>query len=116
MLNEGRRLAEEGVDVVIGLVETHGREETEAQIGTLQVVPRRAIERGGGILNEMDVDAIIARNPAVVLVDELAHTNAPGSPRARRWEDVDVLRTAGIDVIATLNIQHIAELGASSRA
>jgi two-component system sensor histidine kinase KdpD len=110
MLREGHRLKSSGSDVVIGLVETHGRTDTEAQVGDLEVIPRRSFDYRGVAVDEMDVDAILARGPAVVLVDELAHTNAPGSARAKRWEDVDVLRGAGIDVIATLNIQHLESL------
>jgi two-component system, OmpR family, sensor histidine kinase KdpD len=107
MLHEGRRLKAEGVDVVVGLVETHGRAETEAAIGDLECVPRRIVEYKGRALEEMDTDAIIARRPAVCLVDELAHTNVPGSAREKRWMDVEALRDAGIDAIATLNVQHL---------
>jgi two-component system, OmpR family, sensor histidine kinase KdpD len=110
MLNEGRRLMAAGVDVVCGYVETHGREETAVQIGDLEVIPRQQISYRGVVVEEMDVDAILARRPAVCLVDELAHTNVPGSEREKRWEDVEVLRDAGIDVISTLNIQHLESL------
>ncbi len=110
MLNEGRRLMAAGVDVVCGYVETHGREETADQIGDLEVIPRQQISYRGVVVEEMDVDAILARKPAVCLVDELAHTNVPGSEREKRWEDVEVLRDAGIDVISTLNIQHLESL------
>jgi two-component system sensor histidine kinase KdpD len=95
---------------VAGFVETHGRPETEAQIGDLEVVPRRHVPYHGVTIEEMDTDAIIARKPEIVLVDELAHTNAPGSPREKRYEDVGLLRDAGIDVISTLNIQHLDSL------
>jgi two-component system sensor histidine kinase KdpD len=110
MLNEGRRRAERGTDVVVGYVETHGRVHTAAQLEGLRVVPRRQVEYRGATLEEMDVDAILALQPAVALVDELAHTNAPGSGHAKRWEDVEQLRDAGIEVITTLNIQHLESL------
>ncbi len=110
MLAEGRRLRAEGHDVVIGLVETHGRPETGAQIGSLEVIPRTQISYRGVTIEDMDTDAILARKPEVVLVDELAHTNPPGSIRAKRYEDVQLLRDAGIDVISTLNIQHLDSL------
>src|SRR5947209_11816072 len=110
MLQEGQRLRTQGVDVVIGLVETHGRAETAALIGNLEPVPRRRIEYRGVVLEEMDIDAILARHPTVVLVDELAHTNAPGSRHEKRYQDVEDLLRAGIHVIATLNIQHLESL------
>ena len=110
MLNEGRRLKAAGVDVVCGYVETHGREETADQIGDLEVIPRKQISYRSVVVEEMDVDAILARKPAVCLVDELAHTNVPGSEREKRWEDVEVLRDARIDVISTINIQHLESL------
>ncbi|HWK80579.1 MAG TPA: hypothetical protein VNP95_07415 [Thermomicrobiales bacterium] len=110
MLREAHRLREEGRDVVVGFVETHGRAETAAQVGDLEVVPRTAIDYRGVRVEEMDTDAILARKPEIAIVDELAHTNAPGSPREKRWEDVEVLRDAGVDVISALNVQHIASL------
>ncbi len=110
MLQEGHRLKRRGVDVVIGIVETHGRADTAAQIGDLEQVARRKIEYRGVTLEEMDLDAILARRPAIVLVDELAHTNAPGSRNAKRYQDVDELLRAGINVISTLNIQHLESL------
>ena len=110
MLEEGNRRRGRGTDVVIGFVETHGRPHTQAQIRDLPVVPRRAISYRGGLLEEMDTDAVLARHPAVALVDELAHTNVPGSRNAKRWQDVQELREAGIDVISTVNIQHLASL------
>ena len=110
MLNEGHRRRERGADVVVGLVETHGRQRTAEQIGDLEVVPRRTVEHRGSALAEMDVDAVLRRHPDVVLVDELAHTNAPGSRNEKRWEDVDELLDAGIDVISTVNIQHLESL------
>jgi two-component system, OmpR family, sensor histidine kinase KdpD len=110
MLQEGQRLKRQEVDVVIGFVETHGRAETAAQIGDLEQVPRRRIEYRGVVLEEMDLDAILARHPTVALVDELAHTNAPGSRNAKRYQDVEELLRAGINVISTLNIQHLESL------
>jgi two-component system sensor histidine kinase KdpD len=110
MLQEARRLKRQGVDVVIGIVETHKRAETQAQIGDLEQVPRRTIEYRGVTLEEMDLDAVLTRHPSVVLVDELAHTNAPGSRNAKRYQDIDELIRAGINVISTLNIQHLESL------
>jgi two-component system sensor histidine kinase KdpD len=110
MLGEGRRLRAEGHDVVVGYVETHGRPETEAQIGDLDIIPRAQIPYRGVTIEEMDTDAILVRRPEIVLVDELAHTNPPGTVHAKRYEDVQVLRDAGIDVITTLNIQHLESL------
>ena len=110
MLEEANRRRDRGTDVVIGFVETHGRSQTAAQIRDLPAVPRRVIAYRGGLLEEMDVDAVLARRPAVALVDELAHTNVPGSRNAKRWQDVAELLEAGIDVISTLNIQHLASL------
>ncbi len=107
MLGEGHRRAERGTDVVVGLVETHGRQHTAEMVGALEVVPRRVLEHRGVAFTEMDVDAVLARRPAVALVDELAHTNVPGSRHAKRWEDVEELLEAGIDVVTTLNIQHL---------
>lgn len=107
MLHEGQRLRSLGVDVVCGLIETHGREETAAQIDELEVIPRRQTSHRGVQLEEMDTDAILQRHPEVCLIDELAHTNAPGSPRTKRWQDVELLRDAGIDVLSTLNVQHL---------
>jgi two-component system sensor histidine kinase KdpD len=107
MLQEGQRLKRQGVDVVIGLVETHGRAETAVQMADLEQVPRRRIEYRGVALEEMDLDAILARRPQVVLVDELAHTNAPGSAHAKRYQDVEELLRQGIHVITTMNVQHI---------
>jgi two-component system sensor histidine kinase KdpD len=110
MLHAARRLKAEGVDVVIGLVETHNRAETIAAIGDLEVIPVRHVDYRGVTVEEMDIEAILARQPATCLVDELAHTNAPGSEREKRWQDVEVIRDAGIDVMATLNIQHLESL------
>jgi Osmosensitive K+ channel histidine kinase len=110
MLREGNDLLKKGIDVVIGLLETHGRQETEAQMGSLQAIPKNAIQYRGTTLEEMDLEAIKARNPEVVLVDELAHTNVPGSANAKRYEDVLELLNAGISVISTMNVQHLESL------
>jgi two-component system sensor histidine kinase KdpD len=110
MLNEGRRRAERGTDVVIGFVETHGRARTAEQIAGLAVVPRKRIDYRGTSFEEMDVDAVLERMPTVALVDELAHTNVPGSRNEKRWQDVEELLAAGIDVISTVNIQHLESM------
>ncbi len=110
MLQEGNRLRRQGVDVVIGFVEAHGRAETIAQIGELEQVPRRKIEYRGIVLEEMDLDAVLKRRPTIALVDELAHTNAPGSRNPKRYQDVQEILRAGINVITTLNIQHLESL------
>ena len=110
MLGEGRRARDRGADVVIGYVETHGRANTAAQIGDLEVVPRRQMTYRGARFEEMDVDAILARKPERVLVDELAHTNVPGSRNEKRWQDIDELLDAGISVISTVNVQHLESL------
>ena len=110
MLREGQRLKKQGVDVVIGIVETHGRAETLEQIADLEVVPPRIVEYRGVKLREMDLDAILARRPTVCLVDELAHTNVPGSKHSKRYQDVEELLFAGIHVITTVNIQHLESL------
>ena len=111
MLEEGRRLAAEGHEVVIAIVETHGRAATAAQAEGLEVIPRREVAHRGVALAEMDLDAVLARHPRIALVDELAHTNAPGSTNEKRWQDVEAILGAGIDVITTVNVQHIASLG-----
>ena len=111
MLEEGRRLAAEGHEVVIAIVETHGRAATAAQAEGLEVIPRREVAHRGVALEEMDLDAVLARHPRIALVDELAHTNAPGSTNEKRWQDVEAILDAGIDVITTVNVQHIASLG-----
>jgi two-component system sensor histidine kinase KdpD len=111
MLDEGRRRSERGTaDVVVGLVETHNRPKTIAQLTGLEIVPRKTIEYRGQRFDEMDVDAILARRPAVALVDELAHTNVPGSRNSKRWQDIAELLDAGINVISTVNIQHLESL------
>ena len=107
MLGEGRRRHSRGTDVVVGLVETHGRAVTAAQIDDLEVVPRATVAYRGAEFGEMDVDAVIARHPDVALVDELAHTNVPGMRHEKRWQDVEDILAAGIDVISTVNIQHL---------
>jgi two-component system sensor histidine kinase KdpD len=110
MLSAARRRKQEGIDVVVGVAETHGRAETEAQLAGLTVVPRRLVEYKGRTLEEMDLDAVLKRRPALVLVDELAHTNAPGSRHPKRYLDVEELLGAGIDVYSTMNVQHIESL------
>jgi two-component system sensor histidine kinase KdpD len=107
MLREGRDRRDAGEDVVIGFVETHGRARTQEAIGTLEVLPRITVDYHGTTLSEMDVEAVLARRPQVALIDELAHTNAPGVRHHKRWEDIEDIRDAGIDVITTMNIQHL---------
>ncbi len=110
MLQNARRLKEEGVDVVIGLVETHGRAETSALVEGLEVLPRRIVEYRGRTIAEFDIDAALARKPKLIVVDELAHTNAPESRHPKRWQDVQELLAAGINVWTALNIQHLESL------
>jgi two-component system sensor histidine kinase KdpD len=110
MLQQARARRKDGYDVVVGVVETHGRKETEALLEGLEVIPRRRVQYKGQWLEEMDLDAIIARHPQIVLVDELAHTNAEGSRHPKRYLDVEELRNHGIDVYSTVNIQHIESL------
>jgi two-component system sensor histidine kinase KdpD len=110
MLREGHRLQEQGVDVAVGFVETHGRAETAAQLGNLEIIPPRTIDYRGVTLREMDLEAILERHPTVCLVDELAHTNAPGSRHTKRYQDVEDILRAGIHVITTINIQHLESL------
>lgn len=110
MLEEGHALKHEGIDVVVGLLETHGRKETAQKGQGLEIIPRKEIPRGGLTLTEMDTDAILARSPQLVLVDELAHTNVPGSPHEKRYQDVEIILAAGIDVYSTMNIQHLESL------
>jgi two-component system sensor histidine kinase KdpD len=110
MLQSARRLKNEGGDVVVGCVETHGRKETAALVGDLEVVPMKSIEYKGTSLEEFDLEAALARKPKVLLLDELAHTNAPGSVHKKRWQDVMDLLDAGIDVHTTLNVQHVESL------
>ena len=110
MLQEARARLKDGVDVAVGVVETHGRKETQALLEGLEVIPRRHLDYKGRMLEEMDLDALLARQPKLALVDELAHTNAPGSRHPKRYLDVEELLSNGIDVYTTLNIQHIESL------
>jgi two-component system, OmpR family, sensor histidine kinase KdpD len=110
MLQEGHRLMGEGIDVVVGLIETHGRVDTAKLIDGLEVIPRRSQEYRGHTLEEMDVDAVLDRRPEVALIDELAHTNVPGSRNPKRYQDVQDILAAGIHVITTLNVQHLESL------
>ena len=110
MLQEARACAKSGIDVVVGAVETHGRKETETLVEGLEIIPRRRLEYKGRALEEMDLDALLARRPKLALVDELAHTNVPGSRHPKRYLDVEELLSNGIDVFTTLNIQHIESL------
>ena len=110
MLSAAQAARGEGIDVVVGIVETHGREETRVLLDGLELVPRRRVDYKDHALEEMDLDAILARRPTLVLVDELAHTNAPGSRHPKRYLDVEELLAAGIDVYTTLNIQHVESL------
>ncbi|GAA0966428.1 sensor histidine kinase KdpD [Acrocarpospora macrocephala] len=107
MLNEGLRGLERGRDVVVGLVETHGRPRTAELLDGMEVVPRRTMVHRGTTFTELDVDAVIARRPRVALIDELAHSNVPGSRNAKRWQDVEEILAAGIDVVSTVNVQHL---------
>ncbi|SMQ19481.1 two-component system, OmpR family, sensor histidine kinase KdpD [Streptomyces sp. Ag82_O1-12] len=111
MLSEAHRRVGRGTDCVVGFVEHHGRPRTEVMLHGLEQVPRRELEYRGGVFSEMDLDAVLARRPQVALVDELAHTNVPGSRNAKRWQDVEELLVAGIDVVSTVNIQHLESLG-----
>ncbi|WP_026073084.1 universal stress protein [Nodosilinea nodulosa] len=110
MLEEGQQLKQDGVDVVIGLLETHGREETARMADGLELIPRKPVLWQGRTLSEMDTQAIAERRPQLVLIDELAHTNVPGSVREKRYQDVEVVLDAGIDVYSTVNIQHLESL------
>ena len=110
MLEAARHLRDEGVDVLVGCVETHGRPETEALVDGLSVLPRIPIEHRGVVLREFDLEAALARKPAVLLLDELAHTNAPGVRHQKRWQDALDLLDAGIEVHSTLNVQHLESL------
>ncbi|GAA0479386.1 sensor histidine kinase [Paractinoplanes deccanensis] len=110
MLEEAHRRAERGTDVVVALVETHGRKHTAAMIGDLEVIPRQEVTYRGAGFTEMDLDAVLARRPEVAVVDELAHTNVPGSRHAKRWQDVRTLLDAGISVLTTVNVQHLESL------
>jgi two-component system sensor histidine kinase KdpD len=110
MLTEARELRNRGVDVVIGYFEPHGRKETIALTEGLEVIPRQIVEYRGSSFEEMDTDAILRRHPEVAVVDEFPHTNVPGSPRLKRWEDIQLLLDAGIDVMTTMNVQHVESL------
>jgi two-component system, OmpR family, sensor histidine kinase KdpD len=110
MLHEAHGLKERGVDVVLGFIEPHGRAETTALIDGLEVVPRKKIEYRGVTVEEMDVDAVLARHPQVAIVDEVAHTNAPGSSHRKRFEDIEAILAAGINVICAFNVQHLESL------
>ncbi|MFE0877541.1 ATP-binding protein [Streptomyces smyrnaeus] len=111
VLSEAHRRVERGTDVVVGFVEHHDRPRTEVLLHGLEQVPRREVTYRGAVLTEMDTEAVLARRPAVAVVDELAHTNVPGSRNAKRWQDVEELLAAGIDVVSTVNIQHLESLG-----
>src|SRR6202163_764717 len=110
MLTEAHELKRQGVDIVIGYFEPHGRKETIALSETLEAVPRQVLQYKGSRFEEMDTDAVLSRRPDVAVVDEFPHTNVPGSPRLKRWEDVHVLLDAGIDVLTTMNVQHLESL------
>ncbi|HEY7472873.1 MAG TPA: two-component system sensor histidine kinase KdbD, partial [Gemmatimonadota bacterium] len=110
MLQKAQELRRRGVDVVVGWVETHGRKETEALLAGLERIPPKILEYRGTRLEEFDLDAALARRPEVLLVDELAHTNAPGARHAKRWQDVEELLIAGITVYTTVNVQHVESL------
>ncbi len=107
MLDEGWRRHDRGTDVVVGFVETHGRPKTAGQLRDLEIVPRKVMTHRGASFEELDIDAVLARRPEVVLIDEMAHTNVPGSRHAKRFEDIELALDAGIDVITTVNIQHL---------
>ncbi|KPC87168.1 histidine kinase [Streptomyces sp. NRRL WC-3753] len=111
MLSEAHRRVERGTDCVVAFVEHHGRARTEVMLRGLEQIPRREVEYRGGVFTELDLDAVLARAPRVALVDELAHTNVPGVRNAKRWQDVEELLAAGIDVVSTVNIQHLESLG-----
>ena len=110
MLEEAHQLKQDGVDVVIGLLETHGRKETAEKAEGLEMVPRQEVNHNGVVLTEMDTEAVLARQPQLALVDELAHTNVPGSQREKRYQDVEIILAEGIDVYSTVNIQHLESL------
>jgi len=117
MLDEGQRQREQGADVVIAFIETHGRPVTDSRIGSMETVPRRVVDYRGNPFEEMDIDAVLRRQPQVALVDELAHTNVPGSGRhEKRWQDVLELLGAEIDVVATVNIQHLESVADAAEA
>ncbi len=110
MLQAARKLSEEGTDVVVGVLETHGRDETARLLAGLEVLPQKSVDYRGRVLREFDLDGMLARKPAVALIDELAHANVPGMRHLKRWQDVQELLAAGIDVYTTLNVQHLERL------
>src|ERR1700693_3763340 len=110
MLDEGRRRRDRGADVVVGVVETHGRVHTQEKLADLTILPRKELIYSDRTFTEMDLDAILQRHPQIVLIDELAHTNIPGSKHEKRWQDVEEILAAGIDVISTVNIQHLESI------
>ncbi len=110
MLEDAQQLKSKGIDVVVGYFEPHGRQDTIARLEGLEVIPRKKLEYRGSVFEDMDTDAILARAPRICAVDEYPHTNVPGSARAKRWEDVEALLDAGIDVLTTMNIQHLESL------
>ena len=110
MLTEAHELKGKGIDLVVGYFESHGRKDTMALMEGLEVVPRRTVDYKGSLLEDMDTDAVLRRRPEVAVVDEFPHTNVPGSPRAKRWEDAHLLLDAGIDVLTTMNVQHVESL------
>src|SRR5450759_2027316 len=110
MLWAARKLKNEGREVVVGLIETHGRAETAELIEGLEVLPRKRLPHRGGAIEEFDLDAALKRHPSLILVDEFAHSNAPGSRHPKRWQDVEELLEAGIDVYTAVNVQHIESL------
>jgi two-component system sensor histidine kinase KdpD len=110
MLTEARELKERGIDIVVAYFEPHGRKDTMALIEGLEVIPRKVVQYKGSLFEELDTDAALRRRPQIAVVDEFPHTNVPGSPREKRWEDVHLLLDAGIDVITTMNVQHVESL------
>ena len=110
MLEEAQKLKRQGVDIVIGYFEAHGRKDTIAKTEGLETIPRRKLAHRGSVFEEMDVEAVLRRRPEVCVVDEYAHTNVPGAERAKRWEDVQLLLEAGIDVLTNMNVQHLESL------
>ena len=110
MLREGADALKAGTDTVVGVVETHGRADTQALLDPFEVLPRRSVRHEGHTLGEFDLDGMLMRKPKLALIDEFAHTNAPGSRHPKRWQDIEELRDAGIDVLTTLNVQHVESL------
>ncbi len=110
MLAEAQRLRTQGLDIVVGVVETHGRKDTAAMLEELAVLPPKRLAYRGRHISEFDLDAALARRPALILMDELAHSNAPGSRHPKRWQDIEELLEAGIDVFTTVNVQHLESL------